>query len=725
MATQSTTIDRQQGAFSLDIGSDGIARIRIDVPGESQNILKAEFADQAAAVLDTVEADADIKGVVFISGKPGSFIAGADIKMLTACRNAQEAEDLSRAGQRVFNRIEALKVPAVAAIDGPCLGGGLELALACHGRVASDGAKTVLGLPEVMIGVLPGTGGSQRLPRLIGIAPALELMLTGKHIAPRKALRLKLVDEVVPLPILEQTACELIAKLQQNRQQAPRKRGVMGWALESNPIGRKVLFEQARKQMLAKTHGNYPAPKRIIDVVELGIRLDFEAGLQAEAKHFGELAVSPEARALMGIYFATTAMKKATGVDDPKVRPREVKKLAVLGAGLMGAGISYVSIDKAGLPVRLKDTQPEGIGRGLKYVDKLLQSRIERGSLTPIRARIERSRLTPTLDYSGFTSVDLVIEAVFEDLALKQQMVKDIEAHCGERTVFASNTSSIPIDRIAEAAARPQNVIGMHYFSPVEKMPLLEVIPGRKTSAETIATTVAVGRQQGKTVIVVKDGAGFYVNRILTPYINEACHLLLEGVAIDRIDRTLVEFGFPIGPFALLDEVGLDVGAKVGPILFEAFGERMRPVESIERMLADGRHGKKSKKGFYKYEGGKKGHKKVDDSVYDLLGVKSDNEMSATDIVDRCVLMMVNEAARCHDEGVIRSLRDGDIGAVFGIGFPPFRGGPFRYIDERDVRHVVSRLRDLANKCGARFAPAETLVAMAEENRRYYDDEPT
>jgi len=714
--------DKTNQVFQLQIRDDGIAVITIDVPGEAQNTLKAEFTEQANGLLDQLEQNDAVRGVVFISGKPGSFIAGADIHMLQSCTTAAEVSALARAGQEFFNRIERLRLPVVAAIEGACLGGGLELALACHGRVAADDPRTVLGLPEVMLGLLPGSGGTQRLPRRIGVPAALDLMLTGRHVRAARARKLGLADEVVAPSILLEAAVKRAKALATQPRSKETRTDLKRWMLEGNRIGRRLLFDQARKQMLAKTKGHYPAPKRILDVVRIGIEEGFEAGLRAEAEAFGELAMTPEARQLMNIYFATTAMKKDTGVSDPSVQPREVRRVAVLGAGLMGAGISYVTTARAGVPVRLKDKDAQGLGRGLQYVNERIQRRLKRRDITPIEASLQRSRVTATLDYSGFKHVDMVIEAVFEDLALKHQMVRDVEALCGEHTIFASNTSSIPIARIAEAAGRPQNVIGMHYFSPVDKMPLLEVIATERTSPEVIATTVAMGKRQGKTVIVVKDGAGFYVNRILAPYLNEASHLLKEGVAIDRIDQALTLFGFPVGPFALLDEVGIDVGSKVGPILYEAFGERMQPVDAADRLLADGRYGKKSKKGFYKYEGVRKGEKTVDRSVYTLLGIAPDKQLPADEIVDRCVLLMVNEAARCLDEGVIRSTRDGDIGAVFGIGFPPFRGGPFRYADSRGIKAIVARLREFETAHGMRFAPAELLVRMADEDRKFYQD---
>ena len=713
--------------FQLALGEDGIAVVTIDLPGESQNTLKAAFITEAHALLDRLEQDSAVQGVVFISGKPGSFIAGADINMLQACRTAAEATELSKAGQRFFDRLANFKVPMVAAIDGACLGGGLELALACHGRICTDQPKTALGLPEVMLGVLPGSGGTQRLPRLIGIPAALDLMLTGKHLNAQKARRLGLVDDVAPATILLPSAIALAKKLRSTRPVRNNAslfsvKGLTKLALEDNPLGRRILFQQAREQVLGKTRGHYPAPLRIIDCVEIGASRGLKKGLEAEALGFGELAVTPQARQLMHLYFATTALKKDSGVADARVQPRPVRKVGVLGAGLMGAGIAYVTANKARVPVRLKDKEAAGLNRGMAYLDRLLQKRLKRRSITSFEAGLERHRVMPTLDFSGFHNVELVIEAVFEDLPLKHRMIADVEAHCPATTIFATNTSSIPITQIAAAAQRPENVIGMHYFSPVEKMPLLEVITTPQTAPEVIATTVDFGRKQGKTVIVVQDGAGFYVNRILAPYMNESGYLLAEGVAIDAIDQALVQFGFPVGPLTLLDEVGIDVGSKVGPILHQAFGERMKAAGVADRLLADGRYGRKSKKGFYRYEGVKKGEKPVDKTVYGVLGVSGAKAIDAQEIVERCVLLMLNEAARCWDEGVIRSARDGDIGAVFGIGFPPFLGGPFRYADSLGIAELLAKLEHYRQRLGERFAPAESLVRMARENRTFHTD---
>ena len=688
---------------------DGVAIVSIDVPGETQNIIKTGFVDEIGKLFDQLEQTAGLKGVIFSSGKPGSFIAGADIHMLAACANAAEVTALARSGQAFCDRVAAFPVPVVAAIDGVCLGGGLEFALACQGRVCSDSRKTRLGLPEVQLGLLPGSGGTQRLPRLIGPIKALDMMLTGRQLRPRQALKLGLVDEVVLASILLQAAKKRIEQLRADGHRKRRK-PLLSRVLEDNPLGRFVLFNQARKRARSKTHGHYPAPEHIINCVEYGLQRGMDVGLQFEAGTFGELSQTPQARQLMNLYFAVTALKKDRGVAKD-VEPRPIERIAVLGAGLMGAGIAYVSSVRAEIPVRLKDKDSAGLQRGLAYLHRQIENRRQRRSISAYEAAQQLNRVAPCTDYSGFQAVDLVIEAVFEDLELKQQMVRDIESHGKTDTIFATNTSSIPLARIAEAAKRPENTVGMHYFSPVEKMPLLEVIAHEHTTPEVVASAVVFGQKQGKTVIAVKDGAGFYVNRILAPYINEAGWLLLEGVAIDTIDQSLVDFGFPVGPFTLLDEVGLDVASKVAPILQDAFGRRMQPPPLIEKLIQQGRLGKKSSQGFYRYDKKrKKAKKKPDQAVYELLGMTPNKSpLNADQIAQRCVLPMLNEAARCLHEGVIHSPRDGDIGAIFGIGFPPFRGGPFRYLDSLGIATAVGQLKVLEQQHGERFAPCQAL----------------
>lgn len=705
-----------ENTFKLTRRDDGIAILSMDVPGETMNTLKAQFGPEISTLLTQIKADPLIRGLVLISGKADSFVAGADISMLDACNTAEDAKALSQQGHVVFNELASLNIPVIAAIHGACLGGGLELALACHQRVCSDDGKTVLGVPEVQLGLLPGGGGTQRLPRLVGITTALDMMLTGKQIRPKQALKMGLVNDVVPQSILLPTAIEMA--LAGKRAGHSVKKSLLNQLLEGTSLGRNLIFNQALKQVAQKTQGNYPAPAKIIDCVRQGFAKGIQKGLEVEASHFAQLVVSPESQALRSIFFATTDMKKESGAEGAVAR--KITKAVILGGGLMGGGIASVTTTKAKIPVRVKDINEKGLSNALAYAYKLLDKGVKRRHMTPAVRDNLMALMTTTTEYTGVKDADIVVEAVFEDLALKHQMVKDIERECSEHTIFASNTSSLPISQIAEAATRPQNVIGLHYFSPVEKMPLVEVIAHATTSPETIATTVAFARKQGKTPIVVKDGAGFYVNRILALYMNEAAQLLLEGQSIEHLDKALVKFGFPVGPITLLDEVGIDVGAKIAPILEKELGERFKAPAAFDKLLKDDRKGRKNAKGFYQYGQSSKQTKAVDQSVYAVLGIKPGSDKDPKALAERCVVQMLNEAVRCLDEGIIASARDGDIGAIFGIGFPPFLGGPFHYIDRLGASKVVNMLEGYQRQFGDRFAPCARLKAMAEANESFF-----
>ncbi|MEH6383769.1 MAG: fatty acid oxidation complex subunit alpha FadJ [Colwellia sp.] len=710
--------------FTLIRQDNGIAHLVMDVIGESMNTLKAEFSEEIDTVLKEIRNDSTIKGIVLLSGKKDSFVAGADINMLASCQSASEATALSRQGQLIFDQIESLSIPVVAAINGACLGGGLELAMACHARICSDNVKTALGLPEVQLGLLPGSGGTQRLPKLVGIQKALDMMLTGKQLRAKQALKAGLIVDVVPNSILVSAAENLVLAAQGKAskiKKSQRKISMLDKALEGNAVGRKIIFNQATKSVLAKTKGNYPSPLKIIDCVRSGIEKSSVRGYQTEADHFGELVMSAESAQLRQIFFATTDMKKEQGIEGVDAKP--IHRVGVLGGGLMGGGIAFVSATKANVDVRIKDIAPQGISHAMKYGYDILNKKVKRRFMLKSEMQKQLAKITGCVDYSGFKNVDMVIEAVFEDLSLKQKMVDDMESICSEHTIFASNTSSLPIGKIAEKALRPENVIGLHYFSPVDKMPLAEIIAHSKTSDQTISTTVAFAKKQGKTPIVVQDKAGFYVNRILAPYMNEAALLLLEGESIGKLDKALVNFGFPVGPIQLLDEVGIDIGAKIGPILQAELGERFAAPEAFNKLISDKRLGKKVQKGFYLYKdkNGKKVTKKlVDESVYPLLNIIIKDQKTNDELVQRCVFMMLNEAARCLDEGIIRNARDGDIGAIFGIGFPPFLGGPFHYMDTLGAETIVNKLNLWSNELGERFKPCQALINMAETGNKYY-----
>lgn len=710
---------KQATAFSAALNEQGVYIITLDVPDESMNVLRLSLLDELRTLVDYVTNTEEVTGLVLISGKTNNFIAGADISMIQQCSTAEEASDLAKQLQEATLLLEQCTKPTVAAINGACLGGGLELVMACDYRVASNNRKTKFGLPEVQLGLLPGGSGTQRLPRLVPLPTALDMALTGKQLDSKRALRAGLIDDRCANSILLDVAAQYVNK----GKAKPQSKSLKERAMSSAPA-RAIIFKQARKQTLAKTLGNYPAPLKIIDCMERGLSKGMESGLALERQHFGELTMTPESAQLRQIFFATTELKKDNGVDDDTAVPRPVNKIGVLGAGLMGAGIAYVSAKNAQTTVRIKDRDNAGITRGVSYINKLLSKQVKRRRMTALTKRQLQSQISATTDYSGFKSADIVIEAVFEDLDLKRRMVADIEAiEEHKEIIFASNTSAIPIDDIAKGAKQPERVVGMHYFSPVEKMPLLEIIAGRDTSDWVIATCVEFGKQQGKTVIVVNDGPGFYTTRILAPFIQEAIQMVCEGVGIEKIDATLKQFGFPVGPITLLDEVGIDVASHIAETLHQAFGERAKPVAAMHNVIADERKGRKNKRGFYHYDDKKKStNKSVDTSIYALLGVGDPgiNPLNEAEIVDRCLLQMVNEAVYCLQEKVLRSARDGDIGAIFGLGFPPFLGGPFHYIDSQGVGEIVARLTELEEQYGPRFKPAPLLLTMADKQQTFY-----
>lgn len=706
----------QPATFTLR-EQDEIGIITMDVPGERMNTLRDSFVDEINHLLTDIKTKKHLTGLVLCSGKPDSFIAGADVNMLAACTSAKQAEDLSSAGQAIFNQLGELELPLIAAIHGPCLGGGLELAMACHARVCSDDAKTRLGLPEVQLGLIPGSGGTQRLPALVGLTKALDMMLTGKQLRAKQALKAGLVDDMVPASILLDTA---IALARSGKTQRQPKQNIKNWALAANPLGRKLVFDKALSTVNAKTRGNYPAPQQLLAVIKVGLEQGIKQGLAAEARAFGKLVMTPESAALRQLFFATTEMKKETHWQGAK--PATLAHIGVLGGGLMGGGIAFVTATKAGLPVRIKDISHQGINHAMASAHGLLAAKVRKRHLRATEMQQQLGRITATLDYSGFARADMVIEAVFEDVDVKRSMVADIEAHCPAHTLFATNTSSLPIHQIAKGAARPEHILGLHYFSPVDKMPLAEIIPHAGTAPAAVASALKLARAQGKTPIVVTDSAGFYVNRILAPYLNEAARLLLEGEPIEVIDSALVDYGFPVGPMTLLDEVGIDVAAKISPILAQELGERFKAPDVFSKLLDDNRHGKKNQRGFYRYsdKNSRKKTKPVDDSLYALLNVKPQSQLPDQDLAERCVLLMLNEAAIALDEGVVTSARDGDVGAVFGIGFPPFAGGPFFYMHQLGIPAVIEKMQTYTRKYGERFTPCEPLLRLAEQGKSYY-----
>ncbi len=701
---------------SLLYDSQGLAWLVLDDAAKKVNTLSSRLFVWFEEQLDRLESEPPA-GLVITSGKPDGFVAGADLEELLAVADKEAVIALLQRGHAAMERLAGLPFPTVAAIHGACLGGGLELALACHFRVATEHRKTKLGLPEVQLGLIPGLGGTQRLPRLVGVPGALDLILTGKQLDARRARKLGLVDDTCH-PVDLARAAERWARTR------PGKRAAAGGIarratdlIARTPVAERLIFDKARSGVLTKTAGHYPAPLVAVEVVRDGLKLPLPRALDVETGAFSELVVSEAAKNLISIFFMKTAVEARAAKVARAARP--VPRVGVLGAGFMGAGIAQVLAAK-GTPVVLKDKDLAGLGRGLGFAAQEFRGLTKRRRLTEAESKLALGRIHGTVDGTALARIDLVIEAVFEDVGIKHQVIREVEAVAPESLIFASNTSAIPIATLAQASRRPENVVGMHFFSPVAKMPLLEVIRHPGTSDEAVATVVDVGRTMGKTVIVVNDGPGFFTTRVLGAMLNEAAWMLAEGADIARVDQAMVRWGWPVGPFALLDEVGLDVAKHAGGVVREALGERLEAPAVFDRMIGDRRLGRKSKRGFYLYEDDeKKGQRPVDPAVYRLLGWRA-QPFEEEEAVDRCWLQMLNETARCMEEGILSDPADVDIGVIFGFGFPPFRGGLLREADHRGLSWVVDRLDELAGRHGTRLEPAPLLRDMARRGAAFH-----
>lgn len=695
---------------------EDVAVLWMDLVGEEWNKITLNMVDEFDKIVDQIIQDDDIRAAVFISKKKG-FMAGADIEEFLKL-GPGEAKQTSLVGHKLFCAIEDSKKPFVAAIHGACMGGGTELALACAGRIASSHGSTVMALPEVKLGLLPGLGGTIRMPKLIGLQKSLDIILTGKNVYGRRAHKIGLVDQVVDQPKLLTAAKKLALSIANGKFKRKDRRATLEKILESNPITRGVIFKKANQVVMRSTYGNYPAPLKILKTISTNYGVKRAKAIEIETTNFDELMSTNESFQLINLFFAMNALKKNPLKDEV----RKHSTLAVLGAGLMGEGIAEVSVQK-NMDVLLKDLYPETLSKAKKNIWKNLKKKVRQKSLKPAEAETISNRISPVTDFTGFKKADLVIEAVFEDLSIKHDVIRDTEQHLREDAIFASNTSALPISDVAEASVRPENFIGMHYFSPVQKMPLLEIIETEKTASWVTATALEVGIKQGKTCIVVKDGPGFYTTRILAPFLNEALLLLEEGADILHLDKSMKKFGFPVGPATLIDEVGIDVGAHITEgKLQEFFDQRGSEASDKMRKLADaGFKGRKNKKGLLMYDEktGKKKRGQVNPDVYQFFGGAQRKHIDELIIQERMSLMMLNEAALCLEEGIIKSARDGDIGAIFGLGFPPFSGGPFRYMDHVGLDQILDTFKKYSSS-GQRFQPAVILTTYAAEGKKFY-----
>ncbi len=710
--TAEATVEKD---MQLDILDSGIACLSIDLRNSKVNTLGRESMGELADLLELLEKDSKVKGLVISSGKHESFIAGADVKEIQEIqkRSLAEAHEASKLGKDLFARIAALPYNTVAAINGICLGGGAELTLACKYRVASKNAK--IGLPETKLGFIPGWGGTVRLPRLVGIAKALDLILSGKILSADRAAKAGLIHEVVDSKDLLARAMQIAREGgARSSKKESLTESIMKLLLESNNLGRSIIRDMAYKSMMAQTKGKYPAHKEALDLVIKSMGMPENKAFELESAVFARLAMTDVSRNLLGIFFAQNESKK---LPLELKEAQKVKTMAVLGAGVMGAGIAQAAA-KAGYRVFVKDVKAEFLEKGKETVRKLFAGLVEKKRMKQEEMDKIMSEMVFATEYAPLKDCDLVIEAVIEDLEAKKTVLKELEAVIEKDFVFASNTSSLSVSKMAAEARNPEKVVGIHFFNPVHKMPLVEIVKAEKTDDETLALAMDFAMKLDKTTVISKDSPGFIVNRILAPYMREAAVLAGEGVPVEEIDRAMKYFGMPMGPMALLDEVGLDIAAKVVHVMYEALGERMAEPSLMAEIAKLKLLGKKGGKGIYLYN-----EKQKPDGVnpdFQACIKAESRKIQRGQIQDRLVLLMLNEAVRCLEEGIVEDASQLDLALIFGIGFPPFEGGILKYADSKGVGLLCDKLELLAQVEGSRYKPCELLKKHANERLKFY-----
>lgn len=702
-------------AFKLTVKKNGVAELIFDLSGERVNILRSKVLLELEERIAEIAKNGAIDVLIIRSAKINNFIAGADINEIKDLHNSKEAYEIVAKGQEIISKIAALRCITVAYINGSCMGGGTELALACDYRLASTNSKTMLGLPEVNLGIIPGFGGTQRLPRLIGLSRSLQMILTGKAINYKKAYRFGLVDDFFPDGYAKERLEKFAQDIQQSKyaRQLKRRRKYLIPIHDQLRFLHEFVFKKAHASLMKNTKGKYPAPLKAYDVIKNSYDLTLRGGLRYELKAFTKLAVTKTSKNLISLFFASEKVKK----DKIKTKEKlpEIKKAGVLGAGIMGGGIAWL-YSKIGVSVRIKDINNEALALGYQQIYKIYKQLLKIRKYHKSEVANKLALISATTDFSGFKNCDFISEAVIEDLKIKKQVIKELEKHVKAETIIASNSSALSITEMAKALKKPERFVGVHFFNPVNRMPLVEIIPGKKTSKTTIAAAEDFMRKCGKTPIIVGDCAGFLVNRILLTYINEAFHLLAETGAVKRIDHLIEHFGMPMGPFTLADTVGLDVGYKVAKTLEDAYGQRMQVAPIIEEIYCNRNLlGKKSGLGIYKYT---KNKISLNLGLNELYA--ADN-IATKDIIDRLILIMVNEAARCLEEKVVSSAAHLDLAMVMGTGFPAFTGGLVKYADNRGLKQIVKKLEALQEKYGDRFEPAAYLRKLAEAEQNFYD----
>lgn len=693
-----------------------VGTITFDQPDSKVNILNSATLLSLDNILDDIKGK-DLKALIIQSAKKDIFIAGADIKEIESITQADDGKAKSQAGQRVMNKIEDLPYPTVAVIDGVALGGGCELALACRYRIMTFNERLRIGLPEVNLGFVPGFGGTYRLPRLLGLQQGLKMIVSASAINASAAFKCGLADRLYPSAGLSVRVREFVDEISVE----PKKRifkasipkGFQAF-LEKNPVGQMVVYKQTVKSIQKATKGFYPSPLKAVEVVRSTFYLPREQALDIESSAFAGLAVTPISKNLVKVFYLSEKYKKLTVPGAENIKPMPIAKCAVIGAGVMGGGIAQLLSDR-GVWARLKDINQDAIAKGLKAAYDVYAQAMKRKRAKPNDVAVKMAMISGTVDYSGFADADFAIEAVVENMEIKKKVFAEVSNVLSSNAILASNTSSLSVTEMARASKDPSRVIGFHFFNPVHRMPLIEIITTELTSQQTLVTTLEFAKKLGKTPVIVKDAPGFLVNRILLAYINEAGRLLGEGGAITSIDRFATNFGLPMGPFTLSDEVGLDVGVKVLHVLEAGLGPRFKAAKIFDDLLPLKLLGKKSGKGFYIH--GKQ--REVNPQVQAF--VKAGGTVQEQEAIDRMIYIMINEAAMILQEKVVDSPDTVDIGMIMGTGFPPFRGGLLRYADSIGIDHLVGGLEKLeARFKDNRFKPCDHILDLKKQGKKFY-----
>ncbi len=698
--------------FKFKMDKQGIGTLKFNTPKSTVNLFTNQALKEFDTQLDVLSQNSEFKALFIESSKEDIFIAGADINEIKAADNQKQIDTFVKNGQDIFTKLENLPFPTIAMIDGACLGGGLEMSLGCTYRIATSHPHTRIGLPEVKLGILPGFGGTQRLYQLVGYAKAIELIVGSKLLKGEKALKLGLVDACVPKGYLEfkkeEFSQEILAGTLDKKIQTNRKG--LHWYEKIYPI-RVVIGNMAKKQVIEKTAGHYPAPLSVIDVIQKSFGKPLQEGLKIEREAVTKLALTPISKNLIELFFISEGLKHETF---SKTKPKEINQSAIVGTGTMGSGIAW-ALNNQDIDVRLKVRSHKSAAKAIVKIRKIYEGIKKRGRLNEREVALKMDKITSATEYLGFQNCDFLLEAVSEDITLKQKIYSEFEKVLMPETIITTNTSSISISDLAEELKHPKKFVGMHFFNPVERMPLVEIIAGEKTDDETIATVVKLSKQMGKTPIKVKESAGFLVNRILFPYLKEATLMFEEGGDIKTIDKTFLNFGMPMGPFTLIDTVGVDIGAKVSVILHEAYGERISESKIMQQMVEHNWLGKKNGIGFYNYQGSSP---KINIDIATLQN--GHVQLEEQTICDRALLTMINEASRCLEEEVVDNARYLDMAMVLGTGFPAFRGGLMRYADEIGIDKIITKLNELRATYGDRFAPCDLLLDMAYKKKTFY-----